>query len=130
MQTQNGPCFALAVLSSYDLLVVRLAEECQRGAIDASTRFHDVRHEFLLGFLVEILERFAAMFDVSRKVVVGPIRDAFEFAHSEREFVFEIVGLLRVERALLFRDVVDMDFCAGNADIFVKPEAFLKPLIG
>ena len=64
MKTQNGSRFMLTVLAHHDLLVECLAEEGKRGAVDACTRLDNMRHKFLLRFLVKILEGLAAVFNV------------------------------------------------------------------
>ncbi len=83
---------------------------------------------FGLGFLVEIFERFAAVLLVLREIVVAAMGDAFEFLDAEGKFVFEVVGALRVKRAVLVGDGEDVDFGARDADGFVPGEAFLEPL--
>jgi hypothetical protein len=57
------------------------------------------------------------------------VGDAFEFLDAERKFVFEVVGALRIKRAVLVGHGEDMDFRARNADGLVPGEPLFLPLL-
>ena len=111
------------------LLVISFTEKGEGGAIHSGTRFHNVRDEFLPGFLIKILERFAAGFLVLLEVVVGAVGDALELLRAERKGIEKVVGALGVEGAVFFRDIEDGDFAPGDADGFVPGKAVGQPLI-
>ncbi len=94
METQHRAHLGLALLVGDGLLVERLADERERGAVHAGAGLDDVRHEFFVLLLVEIFERLAAGLDVRGEVVVRAVGDALEFAHAEGELVFEVVVFL------------------------------------
>ena len=64
------------------------------------------------GFLVEIIQRFAAGLLVLREVVIGAVGDAFELLDAEGKLVFDVVGALGIEGALVGGDVVDVELVA------------------
>lgn len=105
------------------------AEDGEEGAIDAGAGLDDVGDVFLFGLFVEVFEGFAGCFLVAREVVVGAVGDAFELLDAEGEFVLEVVGFAGVEGALIFWDVEDVDFVAGDADGFIPFEAFFEPVV-
>ena len=110
MEAQHGARLGVSLVVGDGFLIEGFAEEGERGAVDAGTGLHDMRDEAFLGGFVEVIERFAGVFDVFAQVVVGAVGDAFQLAHAEGEFVFEVVGFFRVERPLAIRDVLDVDF--------------------
>ena len=89
-----------------------------------------MREKLFLGLLVEVFERFVRAFLVHAEVVIGAVGDAFEFLDAEGEFVFDIVGLLRVEGALAIGHVEDVEFLARDADFLVEREAGFEPFVG
>ena len=97
MKAEHDARFAFAFLIGDGFLVVSLAEEREDGAIDPRAGLDDVRREALLGFLIEIIERLAAGCLVLGEIVVGAVGDTFELLPAEREFVFDVVGALRIE---------------------------------
>ena len=89
-----------------------------------------MRQELLLGLLVEVHQRLAGTLLVHAEVVVGAVGHAFQFLDAEGELVFDVVGPLRVERALAVRHVEDVQLLARDADLTVEVEAGLQPLVG
>ena len=130
MKTQDGTGLGVSFLVGDGFLIKGLAEECECGAVHAGAGLHDMRNEAFLGGLVEVVERLAGVLDVFSEIVIGAVGDAFEFAHAEWELVFEVVGLLRVERSFSIRNVIDVDLRAGNADVLVEFEPLLEPVVG
>ena len=130
METQHGACLGVSLFVSDRLLVEGLAKERERGAIHPGAGLDDMRDEAFLRGFVEIIERLAGVLDVLPEVVVGAVGDAFQLAHAEGEFVFEVVGFLRVEGALAVRDVFDVDLRARDADVLIKFQALLEPVVG
>ncbi len=85
--------------------------------------------ELLVLLLIVILERLAAGLDVAREIVIRTVRDAFQLADAEGEFVLQVVRLLGVKGALAIRDVDHVDLVARDADVFVEFQALLEPVI-
>src|SRR5204863_4907049 len=103
MKPQRRPPFHFALVVRRLVLRISFANHREHSSIYACTRLDDVRNKSLLRLLVEILERFAARFLMLRQIVVGAIRDAFEFLAAKREIVFDVVSAFGVKRALFIR---------------------------
>ena len=125
LEAQHGADVLLALVIGESLLVEGFADQREHRAVATGGRLDDVREELLLGFLVEVFERLARAFLVDAEVVVGAVGHAFEFLDAEGELVFDVVGLLRVERALAIRHVEDVELLARDADFLVEREARL-----
>ena len=63
-----------------------------------------------------------------REVVVGAIRDAFEFLASKRKTVFDIVSAFRIEGALIIRHCHDVQLVARDTNVLIKLQAFFLPI--
>ena len=129
MKAEDDPGFLASFVIGDFLLVVGFAEESEGGAIHSGTGLNNVRNEFLSGFFVKIFERLATGFLVLLEIVIGTVRDAFEFLGAEREGIEKVVCTLGVEGSVFFRDIEDGDFTAGDADRFVPGKAVGEPLI-
>ena len=121
MEAQDSPHLALSVLSRNHLFIVSFAKQGQRSSVDSRARFDNVGDKLLLCRLVEVFERLATEFNMPGEIVIGAVGNPFELADSERKVVFEIVCLLRIERAFLVGDIVNANFGAGDADVLVNP---------
>jgi len=64
------------------------------------------------------------------EVVVGAVRDTFEFLDAEGKLVFNVVGFLRVKCPLAIRHIEDMQLLARDAHLAVKLQALLEPFVG
>ena len=109
METQNGAGLGVSFLVGDGFFVEGLAEERECGSVHAGAWLHDMWDEAFLGGLVEVVERLAGVLDVFSEIVVGAVGDALKFAYAERELVFEVVGLLRVESSFPIRNVIDVN---------------------
>ena len=114
MEAKDGPHLALSVLSRNQLFIVGFAKQGQRSSVDPRARLDNVGHKFLLCLLVEVFERLATEFNVPGEIVIGTVGNPFELADSERKVVFEIVCLLRIERAFLVGDIVNANLWSGG----------------
>ena len=107
---------------------------CERGIsaryVSWALWLDDMRQELLLGLLVEVFERLARALLVYAEVVIGAVSDTLELLDAEGEFVFDVVGLLRIKRTITIGHIEDVQLGARDADLLVKLEAFLKPLVG
>ena len=130
METQHGARLGISLFVGDGLFVERLANERERGAIHAGAGLDDMRHELFLRGFVEIIKRLAGMLDVLREIVIGAVGDALQLAHAKRELVFEVVGFLGIKRPLAVGNVVDFDLRARDADVLVKFQALLEPVVG
>ncbi len=69
------------------LLIVCLAQECERHTVTAKRRLDDIRNVALLGLIIEVCEILAGDFLVTGQIVVGSVRNAPELtpvAEGER----------------------------------------------
>ncbi len=102
--------------------VVRVAEERKEHAVCAEGRLDDVRNVFFVGYGVDITQILARRFHMLIKVVVGAVRNAPEFAPTEREFVFEVGRRFGIEAEFFF-------FVVAKFEVFVLHTEVEQPLM-
>ena len=88
-----------------------------------------MRYEALAGFFIKIRKVYARLFGMTRKVIVGPIREAVEFVASEWEIKIEIDCALRVVRTVFRCDIYLMHGACINADVAYPRMHLLAPVL-
>mgnify|MGYP007004034510 CR=1 FL=1 len=130
VEAHHGAGLGFSLFVGDGFLVEGLANEGQRGAIGASTRFDDMWNEAFFRHFIIVIEGLSAVLDVFAEIVIRAVGNAFEFAHAEGEFVFQIVGFFGVKGAFAIGDIVNVNLRAGDTDVLVEREALLEPVVG
>ena len=107
----------------------RLNKEGERGTVRPGGRLDHVGNDLLLRFLVEIVERLAAELGMLLEVVVGPVRNSFQFAPAHREEVLDIDAPLRVVSELVLCVVAQLKVLFSDAVFLVPVEPFVDPFL-
>ena len=113
MKSHDRACFRFAFFIRDRFFVERFANQSQHGAIDARARLDHMRHETLLRFLIEIIQRLAARVLMLGQIVIGAISDAFQFLFPKRKLVFDVESALRIKRAIRVRHIENMQRSRG-----------------
>ena len=109
--------------------VVCVAEECEEHAVCAEGRLDDVRNVFFVGYGVDITQILARRFHMLIKVVVGAVRNAPEFAPTEREFVFEVGRRFGIEAEFLFFVVAKFEVLVIHTEVEQPLMAEVLPVV-
>ena len=86
-------------------------------------------NEALLCFFIKIIERLAAGLDVLLQIVIGAISHTFQFLPPEWKIVLDVVSAFRIKCALFVGNLVSVQLCPRNADVLIKFQPLLKPVI-
>lgn len=115
--------------SVHGFFAVGIAEEGEGPAVGSSAGFDDIGGVMFAPDLVEIGERFSAVFAVLAKVVVGAVSDAFKLAPSDGELVFDIDASLGVVGEFVAGMVAKAQLFWPDAIAGIPVEPFLFPVL-